>query len=176
MRLKGNVAADMIYHGAKKYGETGTRMAKVTLQVKVKEEDAKTKCGADFHRVAFGQMVKKKNGEFVEHSCGTINKPNLTFEVHDVDICGTKVRVCAEVPKIVPVEDEPAVTMHMVLPIEVTQLRQALWSELTLNSGDLIECDWEPVQMDLPGTDEAGMTVKRKDNAFGNPQPTLVDG
>lgn len=177
MKFKGNVAGDLLYHGAKKYGETQTRMAKVTLAVKVKEEDAADKCGADFHRVAFGGMVKKKNGEFVEHSCGTINKPNLVVEVHNVDLFGTKVRVCAEVPKIVPVEDEAAVTVHVVLPIEVNQLRKQLWSDLTLNSGDLVESQWEPVQMDIEDAAKGGngMKVKRKDGAFGNPQPVLVE-
>lgn len=167
MKIEGAIAGDMIYHGSKLYGETGTRMAKVTLAVKVEEDTAKDKFGADFHRVAFGGMVVKK--DLVSFACAVITKPNLTLEMHEVDICGSKVKVAIEMPKITPVENEQAVIISLVLPIEVTALRKDFFGQLSLESGDVVECEFQPIQMQLPGTD--GMTLKRKDGAFGNPQP-----
>lgn len=174
MQIRGTVAGDFQFHGAKKYGETGTRMARLTLQVKVKEDEAKNKFGADFYRVAFGAMQSKEG--FASFPYGVLQKPNLMLEVHDVEIFGTKVRVSAEIPKITAVEDEPAVVMSLVLPVEVNELRKQWFGELTCNSGDVINVEFDPVQMELPGVDEdKGMRVKRKDGRWGNPTPMLVE-
>jgi hypothetical protein len=172
MRIKGKVAGDMIFHGSKLYGETGTRMAKVTLAIKVKDKEAAKKFGADFERVAFGAMQVNDN-KTVSFPCGVMTKPNLVVEMHDVSLFGHKLRVALEVPKITPCDDEQAVVVGLVMPLEVTELKKELFGELTCSSGDTIEVEFNPVQMELPGSDP-GMTVKRKDGKFGNPQPQLV--
>lgn len=171
MKLQGTLACDLIFHGSKKYGESQTRMAKVSLQVKIQELDATSKLGADFHRVAFGGMTVKDG--LSSFPCGTLTKPNLTLEGHEVDFWGTKVRVFPELPRITPVKDESAVTLSLVLPIEVNELRKGLFGELTCTSGDLVNLEFTPIQgeLDLPDT---GPTVIRKDGAFGNPQPKFV--
>jgi hypothetical protein len=160
----------MQFHGAKLYGETGTRMAKVTMVVKVAKDAAAEKFGSDFDRVAFGAMVVKDQD--VSFPCGVMSKPNLTVEMHDVELLGHTVRVALEVPKITPVDGEQIVAVSLVLPLEVTKKGKGMFGDLTCASGDVVEAKFDPVQMDLPNTE--GMTVKRKDGAFGNPQPQLV--
>jgi hypothetical protein len=174
MRIKGKVAGDLLFLGSKRYGETNTRMAKATLAVKVQEKEAAKKFGADFHRVAFGAMQVKED-KTVSFPCGVMTKPNLTMEMHEAKLFDHTFRVALEIPKITPCDDERAVVVSLVMPIEVTELKKEFFGELTCASGDVVEVEFNPVQMEIPGTD-SGMTVKRKDGKFGNPTPQLVEG
>jgi len=172
MQIRGNVAGDLIFNGAKRFGETGTRMAKVTMNIKVKEEEAKAKFGADFHRVAFGAMSVTDG--LASFPCAVLTKPNFTVEVHDVELLGDKVRVCPEVPKITLLKDEPAVILTIVLPLEVNELKKSLFGDLTCVSGDVVECNFTPIQMELPGVNDSPMYVVKSDGTLEGPKPVVV--
>jgi len=176
MKIKGEIHGDMIFHGAKLYGETKTRMAKVTLAIKVEEDQAKDKFGADFHRVAFGAMTVKDGVASFPYS--TLQGPNLKLEPHDMELFGTKCRIFPELPRIAAVDDGPAVVLSLVIPLEAGTDRKSFFGELTCASGDCVRAVFEPVQIDIEDeiNKKSGMQVKRKDGRFGNKQPVLVEG
>lgn len=170
MKIQGEIMADLEVRSVKLYGESNTRMATIVLKVKAKADEAKEKFGADFHRVCFGSMTVKDG--LASFPCEVLTKPNLTLEVHEVEILGHKVRVSPELPKITFAKDSPEATLDLVLSLPCDAPQKAMIGDIAINAGETIRANFQPIQMDLPMAEPA--RIKKKDGAYGNQKPMLV--
>ena len=169
MKIKGTIAGDLEIASIKKYGESGTRMANIRLVVKVKEDEAKDKYGADFHRICFGAMTIRDGLSAFPF---TSMKPDVRLEVHEMEILTHKSRVSPEITSITPVKDEPAVTMNLIIPLPCDDRQKKMIGDLAVNAGELVNATFEEVQMALPLAEEP--SIRKKDGKFGNPKPIVV--
>ena len=180
VKIEGEVVGNLSVKSIRLYGESGTRMANVGFKVKVDVENAAERFGEDFLRVAFGGMREVEKGRY-EFACGSLDKPRLVCELHEIEILGHRFRATPESPKITPVDGEPRVVVDFVLPLPCEGQHRDAIGDIAINCGKTIKITWWPKQLDLPlngaepeaDADAEPAVVNTGQGAFGNPTPKL---
>lgn len=166
MKINGEIYCDVEPSQIKKYGN-GVRLLNLKLKTKAKKETAAEVFGEDLARIAFAGMEIAPD-KSIKHAFGTMTKPSLVCESHDVEIAGHEFRCMPEVPSLEPVDGEEAVVVSLVLPLEVTSMTKDKIADVLVLVGEGSEISWTPIQQTLP--------LVQKDNRgeFGNASPRLV--
>jgi hypothetical protein len=171
MRIGSKISGDLECKAIKKYGQTQTRMATFVVKVGVSAKEAAKKFGDEFHRIAFGLMTQGDG--VVKHCQQKITKPALVCEAHQIKVLGHKVRVIPEINEIVLVENEPEAIVPITLSLPCEQISKELIADLASRCGDVVEFDFKPELMELPGVN-TGPVIKKKTAGYGNVVPVTA--
>jgi hypothetical protein len=165
MEIVGQVKGDLDRTTIKHYPSIGEKMCTAVLKVKVPRDDAAGFYGEWFDRVVFSGV--EKEGDDVKVGFKSIATA-FVLEKHRISILDKTISVKPEIPKVMAVEGEEAVTLEVVLPLPVGGTMKKFYGELALAVGTTISVDFAKEELPLPGTEQDGGKLSVEQ---GSPRP-----
>ena len=171
MRIDANMKGTIRGCKLRYHEDNNTVTATVAVRVRVTEPKARGVLGEEFHRLAFGSMIKgtTEQGEVVaKHGYRDIN-PQLPCEAHILKLAKQKpAQVTPEIVCITPDKNTDAVFVDMRFPLFASEeLLLAVYAAF----GRDVDVHLKASQGELPGVgDMPPMVIKKATGKFGNDQ------
>jgi len=174
MKIEGKLRGDVTIKRVALYESTGTRMATVHVSARLDRDGARRLLGDDFAKLVLPEGAGQRDEDGTYHHAFSSLKPAGRFESHKVKLFKRSVTVVPEMSGVSTVDKEEAVDLELDLPLEVAKDDAGWWGELAVRVGETFDVEFQPRQMELPGTSDTGPKVVKMPGPHGAKVPQVV--